>query len=268
MAMSDDSWSSPEGDSTALLTVPADVLSEPVCPDTPPPDHDAAGAVAVFNLNSTAEMPGDIYQALKDYQQSVSGKLRFLHQVLPVLNKRFFDNALPLQTFSCEPERSSRLGSYQLKDGMALLNHININTRQLPRSPTDLLAAMTHLLVHCELHLPCSPSTGRYHNAQIRQRLAAIGVPCTKDGKAQDMTEPFLGFLREIELILESIPFKEEEDEEEQETERGRPPSRMQLWFCGCTKVYASDWGTGRVEIEATCNKFGCGNSFRLIERG
>ncbi|HEX3036953.1 MAG TPA: hypothetical protein VHT73_17840 [Thermodesulfobacteriota bacterium] len=166
-------------------------------PDTVPPDHEAEGAVAAWTLNSTPKLPGDIYLALRDYQQSVSVKLDFLHQVLPLLNERFFGNGLPLPTFSCESERSSRPGSYRPTDGMALENHININVRQLPRTPTQLLAALTHLLVHCELHLPCLPSEGRYHNARIRQRLKAIGVPCDKDGKTEEMTEPFLGFLRE-----------------------------------------------------------------------
>ena len=152
---------------------------------------------------------------------------------------------------------------------MALLNHININTRQLPRSPTELLAAMTHLLVHCELHLPCSPSEGRYHNARLRQRLKAIGVPCDKDGKAQEMTEPFLGFLREFGLTVESMLFKEEEEESEEEPERVRSHSRLQAWVCLCTKVWASVWETNCkinfVEVAATCDK--CGHTFQPIER-
>jgi hypothetical protein len=71
------------------------------------------------------------------------------------------------------------------------------------------------------------------------------------------MAEPFLGFLRELGCIEQDFHFKEEAELHET-PEPVRPRSRLQAWECLCTKVWASVWETGCMDVLATCDKCGC----------
>jgi hypothetical protein len=156
------------------------------------------GDVAILSLNQNNEAPQNVYESLREHQQTVSEKLRLLHTYVPLIVERFFGGTLPLPALSCEKERITRLGSYRHADGLALSHRININAKHIDRPLPELLATLTHELGHQHEHLFGKPGKPPYHSTLFRRKMSAIGLPCDQYGRSVGMQDPFVSFLREL----------------------------------------------------------------------
>jgi SprT-like family protein len=223
------------------------------CTDTETSDPPGVD-VAILRLNQEKEVPRDVdvYESLRDHQQTTSEKLRFMHSYLPLIAERFFGGTLPLPAISCERDRITRLGSYRPEDGLALCHRININDQHMNRPLSELLATLTHELGHQWQHLYGKPGHSPYHNKQFQLKMREIGIPCNKRGVSLGMQEPFVSFLNELGVEAEIFPFKQENQERS-----ARLRFRLTPWACRCTRV----WAYSYVKVSATCHE--CGNPFQ-----
>jgi DNA repair photolyase len=230
-------------------------------PDAPPPARlctdaeksDPPGVdVPILRLNQEKAAPRDVYESLRDHQQTTSEKLRLLHTYLPLIAERFFGGTLPLPTISCERDRITRLGSYRPQDGLALCHRININDQYMDRPLSELLATLTHELGHQWQRLYGKPGRPPYHNKEFQARMLEIGIPCSSKGHSLGVQEPFASFLKELGVEADAIPFKQVI-----EIPPARSGSRLKPWACRCTRV----WASIKVDVSATCCK--CGSPFQ-----
>jgi hypothetical protein len=61
-----------------------------------------AGDIPILRLNQEKDEPRNVYESLRDHQQSRSEKLRLLHTYLPPIIERFYGGELPLPALSWE----------------------------------------------------------------------------------------------------------------------------------------------------------------------
>ena len=206
--------------------------------------------VPILRLNQEKDVPRNVYEALRDHQQTSSEVLRLLHTYLPLIIKRFYGE-LPLPALSWERARSGNLGWYLKVDGLALNHRINLNKKYANQPLADLIQTLTHELGHEWQAIYGKPGQGNYHNRQFQAKMQAIGIPCNKRGVSLGMQEPFVSFLKELGVEADSIPFKQANDEEDQKGP-ARPGSRLKPWSCGCsTRV----WASAGVLVIAACLK-------------
>jgi DNA repair photolyase len=217
----------------------------------------AAETSPLSRLNGQEGASQDVYEVLRDHQKGASEELRLLHTYLQPIIERFFGD-LPLPALSWDKAHWRTLAWYMEKDGLALKHRINLNSLHADRPLSEILRSLAHELCHCWQQVygkPPKPSSVRdhnYHNAEFRQRMQEIGIPCNKRGVSLGMEQPFVGFLKELGVEADTLPFKQENDESP-----ARPGSRLKPWSCGCTRVWAS---SGIVAIVA-CLK--CGKLFQ-----
>jgi predicted SprT family Zn-dependent metalloprotease len=197
-----------------------------------------------------------VYEVLRDHQKGASEALRLLHAYLQPIIERFFGD-LPLPALSWDKAHWRTLAWYMEKDGLALKHRINLNSLHADRPLSEILRSLAHELCHCWQQVygkPPKPSSVRdhnYHNSEFRRRMQEIGIPCNKRGVSLGMEEPFVGFLKELGVEADSIPFKQANDEEDQKGP-ARPGSRLKPWSCGCsTRV----WASAGVLVIAACLK-------------
>jgi predicted SprT family Zn-dependent metalloprotease len=213
-----------------------------------------AGDVPILRLNQQKVAPRDVYESLRDHQQTTSENLRLMHTYLPLIIKRFY-GSLPLPALSWASASHGTLGWYLEKDGLALNHRINLNSMYTNRPLAEVLRTLTHELGHCFQHVHGKPGRarkGNYHNKEFQLKMQEIGIPCNNRGVSLGMQEPFIGFLKELGIEAEIFLFKQEND-----GLPARPGSRLKPWSCGCTRVWAS---SGTVAV-AACLK--CGKLFQ-----
>ena len=235
----------------SLPSLPAAPHAAQQCTDAEipePPRED----VPSLRLNQEKKAPRNVYESLRDHQQTTSEKLRLLHTYLPLIAERFFGATLPLPTISCERDRITRLGSYRPQDGLALCHRININDQHMDRPLSELLATLTHELGHQWQRLYGKPGRPPYHNKEFQARMLEIGIPCSSKGHSLGVQGPFVSFLKELGVEAEAIPFKQVI-----EAPPARSGSRLKPWACRCTRV----WASIKVDVSATCCK--CGSPFQ-----
>jgi DNA repair photolyase/predicted SprT family Zn-dependent metalloprotease len=237
------------------MSSPLDAPQSPQsCTDTATSDLPAEN-VPILRLNQKKDAPRDVYEMLRDHQQTTSENLRLLHTYLPLIIKRFYGDELPLPALSWASDRNGTLGWYLEKDGLALNHRINLNSMYTNRPLAEVLRTLTHELGHCFQHVHGKPGRARksnYHNKEFQLKMQEIGIPCNKRGVSLGMQEPFVSFLKELGIEAEIFLFKQENDELP-----ARPGSRLKPWSCGCTRVWAS---SGTVAV-AACLK--CGKLFQ-----
>jgi hypothetical protein len=209
------------------------------------------GDVPISSLNQKKAPPRDVYESLRDHQQSRSEKLRLLHTYLPLIIKRFYGE-LPLPALSWDRARSGNLGWYLKEDGLALNHRINLNSKYANRPLADFLQTLTHELGHEWEAIYGKPGKRGYHNAAFQKKMRDIGIPCNKQGVSLGMQDPFVSFLRELGVEADIFSFKEENQERS-----ARLRFRLTPWACRCTRV----WTYSYVELSATCSN--CSSPFQ-----
>jgi hypothetical protein len=186
---------------------------------------------------------------LRDHQKTASETLQLLHTYLPLIATRFFSCELPLPAISCERDRVTRLATYREKDGLALCHRINLNEQYLNRPLAEVLATLTHELVHEWEHISGKPAQPPYHSAIFRRKMRSIGLPCDKYGRSVGMQDPFVSFMRELG-VEDVVPVAISAES----AARQLGNSKLKKWSCACTNVWAA------VEVSAECLK--CGDRF------
>jgi hypothetical protein len=198
-----------------------------------------------------------------------SEPLRLLHTYLPRIIERFFGE-LPLPALSWGPSHWRALAWYMEKDGLELSHRINLNSLHADRPLAEILRSLAHELYHCWQQVygkPPKPGSVRdhnYHNAEFRRKVQEIGLPCNKRGVSLGIEEPFVGFLKELGIEADTIPFKREsqtpnDGPDGSDGQVSRPGSRLKPWACKCPR--ARVWASIRVQLSATCHK--CGSPFQ-----
>jgi DNA repair photolyase len=244
----------------AMHITQSDKNTLPSPPDAPQPaqlttDNEPvpqAEGIPILRLNQKKDAPRNVYESLRDHQQSRSEKLRLLHTYLPLIIERFYGGELPLPALSWERVRSSNLGWYLKEDGLALNHRINLNSKYANRPLADFLQTLKHELGHEWQAIYGKPGQGNYHNRQFQAKMQEIGIPCNKRGVSLGMQEPFVSFLKELGVEAEIFPFKQENKERS-----ARLRFRLTPWACRCTRV----WAYSYVKVSATCHE--CGNPFQ-----
>jgi DNA repair photolyase/predicted SprT family Zn-dependent metalloprotease len=197
--------------------------------------------------------PQNVYESLKKHQEETSEPLAVLHSYLPRIVERFYGQ-LPLPALSWGISSPGNLGWYVEKDGLSLNHRINLNSMYADRTLGEILRTLTHEIGHQWQYIHGKPGKHRYHNKEFQQKMEDIGIPCNDRGHSLGMQEPFISFLRDLDVDADATPFKKPSDDETQP--KTKPGSRLKPWACHCTRVWASV-GT---EVEALCTK--CGNHF------
>ena len=205
----------------------------------------SAGEVAILRLNQEKDVPRNVYEALRDHQQTSSEVLRLLHTYLPLIIKRFYGE-LPLPALSWERARSGNLGWYLKEDGLALNHRINLNKKYANQPLADLIQTLTHELGHEWQAVYGKPAEPPYHNKEFQQKMLEIGIPCTAKGHSLEISEPFISFLKDLGVETKPFPFKREIQAPPKKTRTCLAP-----WFCSCTKV----WVSAGVVLKAVCAK-------------
>jgi hypothetical protein len=246
----------------ALPEAPERALARPEVLTQPTPTS-AAGTSPLSRLNENEGTSRDVYEVLRDHQQGASEKLRLLHSFLPLIIKRFFGD-LPLPALSWDEAHWRNLGWYLEKDGLELSHRINLNKLHADRPLAEILRTLTHELCHCWQHVygkPAKPGRDNYHNREFQRKCLDIGIPCKKNGVPLGMQEPFVGFLKELGIETDTVPFEQEgQTPTGSPTDAGsRPGSRLKPWACKCP--HARVWASIKVELSVTCHK--CGNPFQ-----
>jgi len=255
-------------------------MNQPTLVDTPQPaspctDTDAptlpGGEVPISCLNENEGSSGNVYEALRDHQQQASEKLRLLHTYLPLISNRFFGGKLPLPALSWDTAHWRSLASYREQDGLALHHRINLNLLYADRPIAEILRSLAHELCHLWQNIygkpPASPGPDNYHNSEFRRKMQEAGIPCNKHGVSLGMEEPFVSFLKELGVEVDTCPFKQEveipqtpsiptDGSDSTPASRSgsrRSGSRLKPWACKCPR--AKVWASIKVELKATCNK-------------
>jgi predicted SprT family Zn-dependent metalloprotease len=147
------------------------------------------------------------------------------------------------------------------KDGLELSHRINLNKLHADRPLAEILRTLTHELCHCWQQVygkPAKPGRDNYHNREFQRKSLEIGVPCNKHGVSLGIEEPFVGFLKELGVEADTVPFKQTLPDSP--TDAGsRAGSRLKPWACKCPR--ARVWASVKVELSATCHK--CGSPFQ-----
>jgi hypothetical protein len=194
----------------------------------------------------------EINTFLRNHQLESSEVLALLHKFLPRITKRFYEDDLPLPALSVDYASLRNLGWYRDEDGLALPHRININRLYATRPFPEILRTLTHEVGHCWQRVYGKPGVGNYHNKQFQAKMADIGIPCDSRGHALGMQEPFVGFLKELGIEAEVLPFKREIP-----VTAGTSRSRLKPWRCKCTKV----WASGGITVKVMCLK--CSHPFQ-----
>ncbi len=201
-------------------------------------------------LNIEKSATGNVYESLRELQRKKSKPLAVLHDYLPHIIERFYDDELPLPALSWGTSSRSTLGWYLAQDDLTLSHRINLNKMHAKRPFGEILRTLTHEIGHQWEYIYGKPGKYGYHNREFQRKMAEIGIPCNDRGVSLGMQEPFLSFLRELGVDPDSTPFKQTPDNDDPQP-KSNPGSRLKPWACHCTRV----WASKGVKLEAICAK-------------
>jgi DNA repair photolyase len=206
-------------------------------------------AQPISRLNLEKPATGNVYESLRELQLKESKPLAVLHDYLPRIIEHFYGQ-LPLPALSWGVSCPGNLGWYVEKDALSLSHRINLNSMYADRTFGEILRTLTHEIGHQWQYIHGKPGKHRYHNKEFQKKMEDIGIPCNDRGHSLGMQEPFISFLRELDIDADSTPFKKSPDDDDPQP-KSKPGSRLKPWACHCTRVWASV-GT---EVEAFCTK-------------
>lgn len=199
-----------------------------------------------------------IYSALAQHQVTEAWFGRDLIETLQTWAERFsvqFKLDIPKLVLCVEPLPVSRLGHFRRgHNGFGLEGEIAINARYVNAMPPwEILGTLLHEMLHAWQAAHGAPSGGNHHNAEFREKAAALGLVVGRRGIMGYTAEsPFKGFLRKhgVEVPAEEFAPRER---------RVKGRSKQKKWSCGCTNVRCA-----KAEFYAQCLK--CAQVFRCVE--
>jgi len=192
---------------------------------------------------------GNVYESLRELQRKKSKPLAVLHDYLPRIIERFYGE-LPLPALSWGTSSRGILGWYLAQDDLTLSHRINLNNMYAKRPFGEILRTLAHEIGYQWQYLHGKPGKYGYHNREFQRKMAEIGIPCNDRGVSLGMQEPFISFLRGLDIDPDSTPFKQSPDDDDPQP-KSNPGSRLKPWACHCTRV----WASKGVKLEAICAK-------------
>lgn len=197
-------------------------------------------------------MEEPINQAARKHEEQVENwdygeASRRLYLFFDLLNERFFGASIPTPILSFKRKRGN--GHYVIgRNEIGVRENINISEEHLSDPLAEVLATLTHEMVHAWQHNYGTPGKRNYHNKACQRKMAEIGIPCNRWGRQLGMTDPFVSFLREHGVSAE---MRLVQREAKQQT---AARSRLIRWQCGCMSIWATR------DVRAKC--LGCGKDF------
>jgi len=170
---------------------------------------------------------GNVYESLRELQRQKSKPLAVLHAYLPRIIERFYDDALPLPALSWGTSSRGTLGWYLAQDDLTLSHRINLNKMYARRPFGEILRTLAHELAHQWQYIYGKPGKYGYHNREFQRKMDEIGIPCNDRGVSLGMQEPFISFLRGLDIDPDSTPFKQAPDEDDPQP-KSNPGSRLE----------------------------------------
>ena len=202
-----------------------------------------------LRLNMEKFATGNVYESLQAYQWKKSEPLAVLHTYLPSIIERFYGQ-LPLPALGWGTSARGTLGWYLAHDDLSLNHRINLNSLYANRPFGEILRTLAHDIGHQWQYIHGKPGKYGYHNREFQRKMAEIGIPCNDRGVSLGMQEPFISFLRGLNIDPDSTPFKQAADDEDLQP-KSNPGSRLKPWACNCTRV----WASKGVKLEVICAK-------------
>jgi hypothetical protein len=239
-------------------------------------------------------MPNDIIHAeVTENHWPHRATVVFLHEVVGVAFKRKFSDVLTFGStpvFGVERQRSLKvLGSYRRHTEQGLEHWITMAPWLSSQHTLPLLVGVAiHELVHLQQHELGIQSASRYHNANFREVVSRVGLPCSEFGAFAGMTPVFTVALREvlsevcdhalrISINLDVVTVSTQLDlidslqgdaarqmavfEKAAPTSLNTTRKSLTPWSCGCQRV----WSSTNKEFRALCTR--CGGVFRTADQ-
>lgn len=205
-----------------------------------------------------------VYESLASLQRSDEGWnfQPVIDQLLPWAD-RFdleFKLALPAVAIAIDRTRVRHcLGHYRPgHNGFGLRCEIVISDSHVQHSLQEnawwqVLGTLLHELLHCWQEFHGTAGCRNYHNRQLRQKAAELGLIIDERGVTEyDPGSPFFEMLARYGVAVPNLPtpslYKPRKTQE-----------KLRLWTCGCTKVRI-----GRSHFQALC--LDCHNRFELVK--